>query len=257
MDIFEGFIYFVCTNIAQKIFGPVDILLDYHSIDYHSTSSLKISTVSSPKRNIEDGIINKCTSFEALTALMWRARTAVLQLNPDQQCKLLIIVDGRQRLIPPLAKGYFGNGTVLTSAITTSEKLLANPLSYAIGLVQGATKKVTDEYIQSSIDYYETTRAHPTLAATLVISTWSRLAFHDTDFGWGQPTAAGPGTLPEMEVILFLVHANEHRTMNVVVGLPSSAMVKFQELIQELKCKIQLCVNWQACLFFSLFFLFF
>lgn len=42
---------------------------------------------------LEDGIINKCTSFEALTAMVWRARTAALQLNPDQKTKLPELVE--------------------------------------------------------------------------------------------------------------------------------------------------------------------
>ncbi|KAF3334469.1 omega-hydroxypalmitate O-feruloyl transferase-like protein [Carex littledalei] len=183
---------------------------------------------------LEDGIINKCTSFEALTSMVWRARTAALQLNPDQKTKLLFAVDGRQRLNPPLPKGYFGNGIVLTNAIATSNELLANPLSHSVGLVQGAIKLVTDEYIRSAIDYFETTRARPSLAATLLITTWSRLAFQDADFGWGQPTASGPVMLPEKEVILFLAHGEERRSINVLLGLPSSAMVKFQELMKEL-----------------------
>lgn len=183
---------------------------------------------------LEDGVLNKCTSFEALTSLVWRARTAALQLNPDQKTKLLFAVDGRQRLNPPLPKGYFGNGIVLTNAIATSGELLSNPLSYTVGLVQGAIKMVTDEYIRSAIDYFETTRARPSLSATLLITTWSRLAFQDADFGWGQPTASGPVTLPEKEVILFLAHGDERRSINVLLGLPSSAMVKFQELMEEL-----------------------
>ncbi|XP_078160563.1 omega-hydroxypalmitate O-feruloyl transferase-like [Carex rostrata] len=183
---------------------------------------------------LEDGIINKCTSFEALTAMVWRARTAALQLNPDQKTKLLFAVDGRQRLNPPLPKGYFGNGIVLTNAIATSNELLANPLSHSVSLVQGAIKMVTDEYIRSAIDYFETTRARPSLSATLLITTWSRLSFQDADFGWGQPTASGPVMLPEKEVILFLAHGEERRSINVLLGLPSSAMVKFQELMEEL-----------------------
>ncbi|KAJ3701487.1 hypothetical protein LUZ61_005192 [Rhynchospora tenuis] len=183
---------------------------------------------------LEDGVLEKCTSFEALTAWVWRARTESLQLNPDQKTKLLFAVDGRQRLNPPLPKGYFGNGIVLTNAIATSGELLANPLSYTVGLVQDSIKMVTDEYIRSAIDFFEKTRARPSLAATLLITTWSRLAFDDADFGWGQPTASGPVMLPEKEVILFLAHNKERRSINVLLGLPSSAMVKFQELMEEL-----------------------
>ncbi|KAA8542086.1 hypothetical protein F0562_023238 [Nyssa sinensis] len=100
------------------------------------------------------------------------------------------------------------------------------------GLVQEAIKMVTDSYMRSAIDYFEATRARPSLAATLLITTWSRLSFHTTDFGWGEPLLSGPVALPEKEVILFLSHGKERKTINVLLGLPASAMKTFQELVK-------------------------
>ena len=53
---------------------------------------------------IEDGTLSKCTTFEALTALVWRARCKALGMHPDQQAKLLFAVDGRSKF-NPIAKG--------------------------------------------------------------------------------------------------------------------------------------------------------
>jgi|UniRef100_A0A804PBI0 hypothetical protein len=64
---------------------------------------------------------------------------------------------------------------------------------------------VTNDYMRSMVDYFEATRARSSLACTLLITTWSRLEFHDADFGWGEPVMLGPVTLPEKEVILFHV----------------------------------------------------
>ncbi|KAG0456345.1 hypothetical protein HPP92_024133 [Vanilla planifolia] len=75
--------------------------------------------------------------------------------------------------------------------------------------------------MRSAIDYFEATRARPSLSATLLITTWSRLAFHTTDFGWGA-AAVGPVALPEKEVILFLSNGKEKRSINVLLGLPAS-----------------------------------
>ena len=90
---------------------------------------------------------------------------------------------------------------------------------------------VTDSYMRSAIDYFEVTRARPSLAATLLITTWTKLSFHTTDFGWGEPLCSGPVTLPEKEVILFLSHGQERKSVNVLLGLPSSAMVIFEALM--------------------------
>jgi omega-hydroxypalmitate O-feruloyl transferase len=82
------------------------------------------------------------------------------------------------------------------------------------------------------MDYFEVTRARPSLASTLLITTWSRLSFYTTDFGWGEPVLSGPVALPEKEVILFLSHGKERKSINVLLGLPALAMKTFQEMIQ-------------------------
>ncbi|XP_010250620.1 PREDICTED: omega-hydroxypalmitate O-feruloyl transferase-like [Nelumbo nucifera] len=181
---------------------------------------------------MKDGVLEKCTTFEVLSAFVWRARTKSLRLQPDQQTKLLFAVDGRSKFNPPLPKGYFGNGIVLTNSLCSAGQLLENPLSFTVELVQKAVKMVTDGYMRSAIDYFEVTRARPSLAATLLITTWSRLSFHITDFGWGEPLLSGPVSLPEKEVILFLSHGKERKSINVLLGLPASAMKVFEELMQ-------------------------
>ncbi|KAJ0051594.1 hypothetical protein Pint_01226 [Pistacia integerrima] len=181
---------------------------------------------------MEDRKLNKCTTFEALSAFVWRARCQALSMKPDQQTKLLFAVDGRPRFVPPLPEGFAGNGIVLTNALCAAGDLLKNPLSYAVGLVQEAVQMVTDSYMRSAIDYFEITRARPSLAATLLITTWSRLAFNTINFGWGEPVFSGPVALPEKEVILFLSHGKDRKSINVLLGLPASAMKIFEELLQ-------------------------
>lgn len=180
----------------------------------------------------EDGAVTKCTTFEALSAFVWRSRSQALGLQPDQQTKLLFAVDGRSRFEPKLPDGYVGNSIVLTNSLCSAGELLDNPLSFTVGLVQKAVNMVTDSYIRSAIDYFEITRARPSLAATLLITTWTRLSFHTTDFGWGKPILSGPVALPEKEVILFLSHGKERKSINVLLGLPASAMKIFEELMQ-------------------------
>lgn len=181
---------------------------------------------------MEDKKLKKCTTFETLSAFVWRARCQALSMNPDQQTKLLFAVDGRPRFVPPLPEGFAGNGIVLTNALCSAGDLSKNPLSYAVGLVQEAVQMVTDSYMRSAIDYFEVTRARPSLAATLLITAWSRLAFNTINFGWGEPIFSGPVALPEKEVILFLSHGKDRKSINVLLGLPASAMKKFEELVQ-------------------------
>lgn len=182
------------------------------------------------KLAMEDGVINSCTSFTVLTALVWRARSEALKMKSHQETKLLFAVDGRSKFNPPLPKGYFGNGIVLTCCLCKFGELIGKPFSYAVGLVQDAIKMVNEEFIRSTIDYFEVTRARPTLTATLLITSWTRLSFDTTNFGWGYPRQSGCVTLPEKEVALFLSKGKEKGT-TLLLGLPLTAMKTFQGLI--------------------------
>lgn len=183
---------------------------------------------------MEDGVLTKCTTFEALSGLVWRARCKALGMSPNQQTKLLFAVDGRSRFNPPLPKGFFGNGIVLTNSLCKAGELVENPLSHAVGLVQDAVKLVTDSYMRSAIDYFEKTRARPSLNATLVITAWSRLSFHTTDFGWGETIYTGPVGLPEKEVALFLPYGEDRKGISIHLGMPASAMKILEEELMQI-----------------------
>ncbi|CAO2831255.1 unnamed protein product [Amaranthus hypochondriacus] len=183
---------------------------------------------------MEGGTLKTCTTFEALSAFVWRARSKALQMKHDQNTKLLFAVDGRLKFSPPLPKGYFGNGIKLTYSICRAGELIENNLSYGVELVQNAIKMVTNDFLRSSIDYFETKRTRPSLSSTLLITTWSRLSFHTTDFGWGEPVLSGPVALPEKEVSLFLSHGSERKSINVLLGLPVSAMKSFEQQVKEI-----------------------
>ncbi|KAG8496532.1 hypothetical protein CXB51_007639 [Gossypium anomalum] len=181
---------------------------------------------------LEDGVLSKCTTFEVLAGFVWRARCKALSLVPQQKTKLLFAADGRKRFIPPLPEGFAGNGIVLTYSISTAGELAEKPLSFAVGLIQQAVKLATDSFMRSAIDYFEVTRARPSLDGTVLITTWSKLSFYTIDFGWGEPISTGPVALPEKPVLLFLPHQKDKKSINLLLGLPVSAMNSFEELMQ-------------------------
>ncbi|CAN8251760.1 unnamed protein product [Cochlearia groenlandica] len=174
---------------------------------------------------------SKSTTFQTLTGFLWRARCLALGLKPDQRIKLLFAADGRSRFDPKLPKGYSGNGIVFTYSVVTAGEVTLNPLSHSVCLVKEAVEMVNDGFMRSAIDYFEVTRARPSLTATLLITSWAKLSFHTKDFGWGEPVVSGPVGLPEKEVILFLPCGSDTKSVNVLLGLPVSAMKVFQGLM--------------------------
>ncbi|CAJ2641264.1 omega-hydroxypalmitate O-feruloyl transferase-like [Trifolium pratense] len=209
---------------SEKIYEGEKIIHKSFFFNPEKLDSLK-------KKATEDGVLKKCSTFEALSAFVWRARTSALEMHPNQQTKLLFAVDGRSRFVPPIPKGYFGNAIVLTNSLCKASDLLENPFSFSVGLVHKAIEMVTDSYMRSAIDYFEVTRARPSLTGTLLITTWTKLSFDTTDFGWGEPLCSGPVTLPDKEVILFLSHGQGRKGISVLLGLPDSAMKRFEELV--------------------------
>jgi len=173
----------------------------------------------------------RSTTFQNLTVFLWRARCQALGLKPDQRIKLLFAADGRSRFVPELPKGYSGNGIVFTYCVTTAGEVTLNPLSHSVCLVKRAVEMVNDGFMRSAIDYFEVTRARPSLTATLLITSWAKLSFHTKDFGWGEPVVSGPVGLPEKEVILFLPCGSDTKSINVLLGLPGSAMKVFQGIM--------------------------
>lgn len=49
---------------------------------------------------MQDGVLESCTAFEALSAFVWIARTKALKMLPQQKTKLLFAVDGRHKFNP-------------------------------------------------------------------------------------------------------------------------------------------------------------
>ncbi|KAI3883236.1 hypothetical protein MKW92_046604 [Papaver armeniacum] len=187
------------------------------------------------KKAMEDGVLQRCTSFEVLTALMWRARTQSLRLNPDQQVRLLFAVDGRSRLDPKLPKGYFGNAFLMMNCQCSASEMLDNPLSSTIERIQNLIKLVTDDYVKSTIDFLEEPKRIQPQSSTVFLSAWSKLGFNSMDFGWGEPFFAGPPRLAIKEVVLFLAHGEDNKGINLVLGFPASSMKIFEELIEVYK----------------------
>lgn len=210
---------------ATKLYEEEEILYKSFCFDPDKLELLK-------KVATEDGVVKKCSTFEALTAFVWRARSEALGTHSNQQTKLLFAVDGRSKFVPPIPKGYFGNAIVFSNALCKVEELVNNPLSFSVGLVGKAIDMVKDSYMRSAIDYFEVKRSRPSLTATLLITTWTRIPFRSADFGWGKPFFFGPVTLPGKEVILFLSHNEESKSINVLLGLPASAMKRFERLME-------------------------
>ncbi|CDY66506.1 BnaAnng22360D [Brassica napus] len=140
------------------------------------------------------------TRYETVTGHVWRCACKARGHSPEQPTGLVISVDARSRVQPPLPRGYFGNATLDVVAASISGELITNELGFAAGKISKAIKNVTNEYVMTGIEYLKN---HEDLKDTegpfygnpnLGLVSWLTLPMYGLDFGWGQEVYMGPGT---------------------------------------------------------------
>ena len=172
------------------------------------------------------------STFEVLTACLWKCRTIALRPDPDEEVRIISIVNARNKFEPPLPRGFYGNVIAFPVAVSRADRLCGNPLGYALGLVKEAKAKVTEEYMRSVADLMVLRgRPHFTKVRSYVVSDVTRARAGDVDFGWGKAVYAGPvGEIPG--VGSFYIPFRDG--IVVPVCLPGPAMERFVEEIQKL-----------------------
>ncbi|KAF7823153.1 benzyl alcohol O-benzoyltransferase-like [Senna tora] len=148
---------------------------------------------------------HQCTKFELLTTFVWRCRTIGLELEPNDEVRLMCVMNarGRSKEIP---EGYYGNAFVYPVVVTTAGKLIGgNSMEYALEVVKKAKSEMSEE---------------------------------DVDFGWGKAVfggvpEAGGGGFPGLS--LFCSHLNAKGEEGIVIPLclPFNAMQRFVKELES------------------------
>ncbi|XP_028801948.1 benzyl alcohol O-benzoyltransferase-like [Neltuma alba] len=154
------------------------------------------------------------STFEVLTAFIWRCRTIAFRLEPHKEVRFMATrnVRGIQSNPPLLPSGYYGNGFVFPAVVTTAGKLCRNSFGYALELVKKSKAMATVEYIQSAADLM-VIKGRPSLTPlrAWAVSDVTRAGFEDVDFGWGKAIYGGPampGAGDFLGASFFVPHKN-------------------------------------------------
>nr|GMD78100.1 methanol O-anthraniloyltransferase-like [Ipomoea batatas] len=177
------------------------------------------------------------TTFEALSACLWRCRTIALLPDPNSTVLLTIIVNIRERLHDSkLPLGYYGNAIVLVSAVTTAKLLCSNPISYAAKLIREAKNTVNDDYVKSITDLMVTSgRPRGAVLRNFLITDNSRFGYDDVDFGWGKPIFGGVyGVGYGVGFLVSHKRMEDTKGKLVALALPPLIMGKFQYELRKM-----------------------
>ncbi|CAK8568299.1 unnamed protein product [Lathyrus sativus] len=141
----------------------------------------------------------KISSFQSLSALVWRSITRARQLQHDQTTTCKLATNNRTRMEPPLPKEYFGNSIhAVSTEITTVKDLLENDLGWAAWKVHlavanhddRAVRGLVKKWIESPIVY----RLDLLFDANSVqMGSSPRFNMYGNEFGMGKALAVRSG----------------------------------------------------------------
>ncbi|KAM7276464.1 hypothetical protein ACFE04_018330 [Oxalis oulophora] len=181
-------------------------------------------------KRLSESSSSSYTSFEVLSAHIWRSWARSLNLPPNQILKLLFSVNIRQRVKPSLLSGYYGNAFVLGCAQTSVKDLIDKGLRYASELVKRAKEKIDHDYVKSVVESVSRYKASPDSVGVLILSQWSRLGLERVDFGLGKPVHVGPICCDRY--CLMLPVFNQTDAVRVMLAVPTSAFEKYDTLVK-------------------------
>ncbi|KAJ8617415.1 hypothetical protein MRB53_013601 [Persea americana] len=140
---------------------------------------------------------NEISSFQSLSALVWRSVTRARKLPPDQTTKCRLVIENRSRLQPPLSPHYFGNCIQVVVGSTTTSQLLSHDLGWAAWLLHQAVTAHTDAVVRGTLEalarapfIFYLSKSEPW---DLAVASSPRFNMYGNDFGWGRPVAIRSG----------------------------------------------------------------
>ncbi|KAK7337866.1 hypothetical protein VNO77_18454 [Canavalia gladiata] len=177
--------------------------------------------------------LGEFTTFDVITACLWYCRTKALQIEAEDDVRIMCIVNARARFNPPLPVGYYGNAFAYPSVVTTAGKLCGNPFGYAVQLINKVKGEVTEEYMHSVADLMVTKgRCLFTTVRSFIVSDLRRFNFRELNFGWGKAVyggvaKAGAGPFPGVTFLNPSKNAKGEEGLVLPLWLPAKAMDRF------------------------------
>ncbi|KAI5054777.1 hypothetical protein GOP47_0029922 [Adiantum capillus-veneris] len=182
------------------------------------------------------------SSYEVLSAHIWRCACLARGLQEAQLTKLYIATDGRSRLQPALPSDYFGNVIFTAAPVVQVGQLVGAPLADAARHIRHTVQVMDDEYLRSAVDFLElqpdlaefSRGAHTFKTPNLGITSWVRLPIYGADFGWGPPLSMGPAGVPFEGLAYLLPGPPGDKRLRLSITLSPDHMLRFQEFIYQI-----------------------
>jgi omega-hydroxypalmitate O-feruloyl transferase len=244
------------VNFDHKEFAPINpsrsSVIDVNAtgspvpgsflVTAQSLDKLKKNVLAGKMKDDEQNLY--CSTFEALAAFVWKSRVKAVEISFDEEVRLYFAVNVRKLYKPPLPEGYYGNGFFGACVVASARVVREASLWDLVRMVKEEKARLTDEYLRSVIDFLDLHDPKPEVgppsATELYLSDWSRMAFSQVDFGWGEAVNVTPASFPFVHVCIFLpppitnTDAKRKNGIRVITCLPSEAMEIFKSEMGKL-----------------------
>ncbi|KAH7658058.1 Transferase protein [Dioscorea alata] len=155
------------------------------------------------KTNEEHGTSN-ISSFQSLSALMWRCIIRAWRLPAEQVTSCRLAIQNRSRLQPPLSPNYFGNSIEGISSAAKAGELLANGIGWAAWAIHEAVVAHTDDVIRGNVRKWVEA---PVMYSggmldgkfCVLMGSSPRFDMYGCEFGWGKGVALRSGSASKFE----------------------------------------------------------
>lgn len=174
------------------------------------------------------------STFQSLSAHVWRAVTRARELKPEEVTVYTVFADCRKRLHPPLPESYFGNLIQALFTGTAAGLLAAQPPEFAAALIRKAIEAHDAAAIEARNAEWE---ANPIIfqfkdAGTncIAIGSSPRFKVYDVDFGWGSPESVRSGLNNRFDGMVYLYQGKAGgRSIDVEISLEAGAMERLEK----------------------------
>ncbi|KAG5542117.1 hypothetical protein RHGRI_021844 [Rhododendron griersonianum] len=176
------------------------------------------------------------SSFQSVSALVWRCVIRARRLPHDPETTLSMIVNNRSRINPPLPNEYFGNSvSVLTGKATVGE-LLDHRFGWAAWRLHEAVEAHTDVAVQQWVEKWIenpliNTRHEPALYNPygVLVASSPRFRMYENEFGMGKAVAIRSGYANKRDgKVMFYPGYEGSGSMDLEVNLPPETMAALE-----------------------------
>ncbi|CAA7393194.1 unnamed protein product [Spirodela intermedia] len=189
----------------------------------------------------------RVSTFLSVLTHMWKKTTFARRLPDDEMTQVRLVVNGRQRIRPPVPPEYYGNLVLWAYPKLTAGEVLRASYSHVAQVIREAVNKVDDSYFKSFIDFGEQLKGEggAEIAATMPVvggflnlgiefNSWLSLQFHELDFGGGLPAAFFPPGLPVEGLMILVPSCGEGGGVDVYLALEKSHAAIMSQVVHSL-----------------------